>query len=188
MYQHLTKLLLAGVVAVILAVGPANAFHKGSVHGGTPPGEDPPIEIQTLDSLACTAGQIARFFGGVWVCSDVLADLQTQMDNLALLSSRQASAFIFVTSSEHLGDFGVFLGGITFADAECNALAVTAGLPGFYKAWLADLEESSAPASTFFQAPGPYTSSRWDTGGGQLDPVNERYVEQRDIGGRVGSI
>ena len=26
MYQHLTKLLLAGVVAVILAVGPTNAF------------------------------------------------------------------------------------------------------------------------------------------------------------------
>jgi hypothetical protein len=78
MYQHLTKLLLAGVVAVILSAAPANAFHKGVVHGGgggpgepvetdwrnltnVPPGFDDDIDNDTLSALNClTAGDIAK--------------------------------------------------------------------------------------------------------------------------------
>lgn len=38
--RYLTKLSLAGVVAVILTLGPAQAFHKGIVHGGGGDGAD----------------------------------------------------------------------------------------------------------------------------------------------------
>ena len=48
MHQRLVKLILAGVVAAILTLGPAQAFHKGVVHGG---GAGEPTEIQTLDNI-----------------------------------------------------------------------------------------------------------------------------------------
>ena len=46
--------------------------------------------------------------------------------------------------------------GVDEADTICNDEAVAAGLPGVYKAWLADQTAASAPASSFFQATGPY--------------------------------
>ena|GEM_PF-6527591 len=51
---------------MILAAGPAQAFHKGVVHGG---GEMPGETIQTLNSLACAAGEIAKWTGTVWDCA-----------------------------------------------------------------------------------------------------------------------
>ena len=81
-----------------------------------------------------------------------MAGVQTQLDNLALLASRRASVFIFISSTESNGN----LGGIAGANVTCNNLAVAAGLPGEYKAWLAGTDAASAPASTFFQASGPY--------------------------------
>ena len=72
-------------------------------------------------------------------------------DNLAFLAFRRASAFVFVTSTTHTGN----LGGLAGADAICNSLAVTAGLPGEYMAWLATTS-ASAPLFTFDQAPGAY--------------------------------
>ncbi len=98
MHQHLMKLFLAGAVAVILTVGPAQALHKGVVHGGG---------------------------GGPGNSADLLL-IQAQLDNLALLASRQASVFVFVTSTTHTGN----LGGIADADLICNNLAAGAGLPG----------------------------------------------------------
>ncbi len=160
MYQHLTKLLPAGAVAlVLLALGftlipsPASADcpHNGNENhrhctGGGGGGED----VQTLDSLSCTTDQIARYDGAAWICSDAVTDLQAQVDDLLFLAS--GGRFVFVSSSTHQGDFG----GVAEADIICNDLAATAGLPGLYKAWLADSDAGSAPASTFFQAPGPY--------------------------------
>ena len=67
MYQYLTNLFFAAVVAVVLPVGSAHAFHKGVVHGGGG-GET----IQTLDSLddgSCTAGYVAKFDGSNWFCA-----------------------------------------------------------------------------------------------------------------------
>ena len=50
MYQHLTKLFLAGLVAAILTVGSAQAFHKGVVHGDG--GDGPATDTQTqLDAI-----------------------------------------------------------------------------------------------------------------------------------------
>lgn len=190
MYRYLTKLLLAGVVAVILTVGPAHAFHKGSVHGGTPPGEDPPVEIQTLDSLSpCALDEVPKTLAdGSWACqadtdtntqldaagvealgfvtgahtgatdltavNALITNLQAKADNLALLASRQASAFIFVSSITVLGALGG--GGVEDANDFCTALANFAGLPGDYLAWLAGTNPASAPLTTFFPASGAY--------------------------------
>lgn len=65
---------------------------------------------------------------------------------------------IFVSSSKPNGN----LGGIAGADTICNNLATAAGLPGAYKAWLADSNAGSAPASTFFQSPVPYVLPNGD--------------------------
>ena len=80
-----------------------------------------------------------------------LSLIQAQLDNLALLASRQASAFIFVSSTTSTGN----LGGVGGADDTCNALANGAGLPGVYMAWLATTDADD-PAETCDQAPGPY--------------------------------
>lgn len=53
--------------------------------------------------------------------------------------------FVFVTSQQFSG----YLGGITGADATCNALASVAGLPGTYKAWLSASDPSTSPTSRF---------------------------------------
>ena len=100
MYRNLTKLLLAGVVAVALLALGITLFPSPAWAGKIKAGKLP------LDG-ACTTGQIARWDGDGWECSDEgVADVQAQLDNLALLASRQASVFIFVTSSTHDGDFG----------------------------------------------------------------------------------
>ena len=70
---------------------------------------------------------------------------------MALLASRLASAFIFVSSPTYDGN----LAGIAGADDICNDLAISAGLPGEYKAWLATNADDD-PNSTFFRAPGAY--------------------------------
>jgi cysteine-rich repeat protein len=56
---------------------------------------------------------------------------------------------VFLTSIAYTGD----LGGLDGADAICNDLAVVAGLPGTYKAWLSDSVNS---VSQRFTHAGPY--------------------------------
>jgi hypothetical protein len=57
---------------------------------------------------------------------------------------------VFVTSTKTSGD----IGGLAAADARCQGLARTAGLPGTYKAWLSDTNTSVA--SRFTRARVPY--------------------------------
>jgi hypothetical protein len=57
---------------------------------------------------------------------------------------------VFVTSTKHPGG----LGGLSGADAICQARAQAAGLPGTYKAWLADGNQS--PATRMTHHVGPY--------------------------------
>jgi hypothetical protein len=58
---------------------------------------------------------------------------------------------VFVTSSAHKGK----LGGLTGADAICQAEATAASLPGTYMAWLSD--GAASPSTRFLtQASGPY--------------------------------
>ena len=135
MYQHLTKLLPAGAVALALLALSFTLIPS--------PAWAPAPDKTTLGKLGCASGQIARKDGAAWICSDAVTDL---------LFFASGGRFVFVSSSTHQGNFG----GVAEADIICNDLAATAGLPGLYKAWLADSDAGSAPASTFFQAPGPY--------------------------------
>jgi hypothetical protein len=57
---------------------------------------------------------------------------------------------VFVTGKR----YGANLGGLTGADAICQAEAELAGLSGAYKAWLAD--ESGGPSERFRLSAGPY--------------------------------
>lgn len=50
----------------------------------------------------------------------------------------QESKYVFVSSTQYTGN----LGGLQGADAKCQQLATTAGLPGVYKAWLSDVLDS----------------------------------------------
>ena len=60
------------------------------------------------------------------------------------------SRVVFVTSERYDGD----LGGLTGADAECQALAEAAGLNGTYMAWLSD--STGSPATRFDLSGGPF--------------------------------
>jgi uncharacterized protein (TIGR02246 family) len=41
-------------------------------------------EATGFDALACSAGQIAKFDGAAWACADDLANMQAQLDALAM--------------------------------------------------------------------------------------------------------
>lgn len=63
---------------------------------------------------------------------------------------------IFVTSVHYKGgEIGSILGGLAGADARCQELAVNAGVPGDFKAWLATSEDD-APLVRFNWLEGPY--------------------------------
>jgi len=75
----------------------------------------------------------------------------------------QASSTVFVTSTTYTGN----LGGLTGADAKCQARADAAGLPGTYMAWLSD--STGSPDTRFVKSTGPYTlvddtiiAANWD--------------------------
>jgi hypothetical protein len=57
---------------------------------------------------------------------------------------------VFVSSTLYSGA----LGGLSGADAKCQGLAESAGLPGTYKAWLSD--SNGSPFSRFVPSSGPY--------------------------------
>ena len=58
---------------------------------------------------------------------------------------------VFVSSAER---DGLTLGGVTGADALCQTLAVNAGLPGTFMAWLSD--DTSSPSTRFTRSPYNY--------------------------------
>lgn len=72
------------------------------------------------------------------------------------LSAAPSFKKIFITSQTYVGSQ---IGGITQADALCNALATTAvpALTGKYKAWVSD--ETMGPATTFAHAMAPYVNT-----------------------------
>ena len=67
------------------------------------------------------------------------------------VAKKLCSKRAFVTSTTFAGGA---LGGLTGADAKCQARAVAAGLPGTYKAWLSD--STGSPSTRFAKAPVPY--------------------------------
>ncbi|MCA9879468.1 MAG: DUF1554 domain-containing protein, partial [Thermomicrobiales bacterium] len=59
---------------------------------------------------------------------------------------------VFLSSTPHQGN----LGGVSGADAKCQAAATAAKLPGTYKAWLSDSHSDSSPNIRFTRSAGPY--------------------------------
>jgi hypothetical protein len=55
------------------------------------------------------------------------------------------------------------IGGVAGADEICRSEALEAGLSGSYKAWIADSDPNSAPATRFTQASVPYVNVKGDT-------------------------
>jgi hypothetical protein len=183
MCQNLTKLLLAGAVAVALLV----------------------FGVATIPSPAVAKGEKTCAEGNALACIEDMLDedreaLRKHNDFMAFLISRQAYAFAFLTSETFtgdliqaaidagLGDFSAVSnqsgrgGGLLAADALCNDLASRAGLPMKYFAWLAT-SATDDPESTFNRAPGPYilpngdvVATAWDTlvgyGARLISPIN----------------
>ena len=82
---------------------------------------------------------------------------------------------VFLTSGEFPGD----LGGLAGADQLCTDIAILAGLPGMYRAWLSD--NVAAVEDRFYQSTGQYVltngvaiADNWEdlTDGMLLDPIN----------------
>ena len=84
MYQHLTKLLLAGMVAVaLLALGSTSIIAPAWA-------DDDSDDVESLEDLSCKNGQIAKRDGsrrrGKWVCADdtdTLAGLTCSQNQVA---------------------------------------------------------------------------------------------------------
>jgi hypothetical protein len=111
----------------------------------------------TLGNLACGEGQVAKMVGGVWSCANdnyrgANTKFRTMIDNIVLLRSREASAYVFVTSQKYYGN----LGGVEGADQKCQSLAENAGLPGPYKAWIGGRADDSGPRDRFNRAKSDY--------------------------------
>lgn len=86
---------------------------------------------------------------------------------------------VFVTSTSYDGN----LGGLSGADLKCQTQAVTAGLPGTYKAWLSDLtinvnQRLSHSTLPYVRVDGEKIADNWDdlvgtASGGNIDnPIN----------------
>lgn len=93
-----------------------------------------------LASLGCEAGDVARFNGTDWECSDAV----TRLENF------QIGKRVFLTADAYDGDFS----GLDGADTHCNELAREISLPGSYRAWLSD--NTGSPSTRFIQSATPY--------------------------------
>ena len=113
-----------------------------------PPGPTGPTGPNPVD--ACNPGEV---LDGAGNCVNVSLHVLSFLD----------SAFVFATSSIYTGDLAIHDpdggdNGLDGADAECQARATEAGLPGVYQAWLSD-NQGNQPSSgprAFTQKQGPY--------------------------------
>jgi len=131
--------LLAVVVFAIstgLGSSPSRAHHCLGGHADRPECAPP---TATLGDLTCTEGQVAKFSGSAWVCTDLFAP-----------------KLVFVSSTPSTGNLGGFEG----ADDTCQDLADAAELDGIFKAWIsttANIQPHIFPLSRFTHSLGPYT-------------------------------
>jgi hypothetical protein len=71
-------------------------------------------------------------------------------DNLCALGNCAPIRYVFTSSVKLFGDFN----SVSAVDSVCNDLAGTAQLPGIYKAWISDAQQS--PTETFAPSEGVY--------------------------------
>jgi hypothetical protein len=96
---------------------------------------------------------------------------------------------VFASSVAHDGNFG----GLVGADAFCQGLATTAGLPGIYEAWLSD--DSGSPSTRFTHSAVPYVlvdgtplAADWAdlTDGNLLHPIDQTEVGGTPAASSIG--
>lgn len=152
-------------------------------------------DTDTLDSIACTVGEIAEYDGASWVCSDALTDLTGALDRLADLEDL-APRYVFVTSSLHDGDLKTAGGGadgLDGADLICQGLAdsVNAIVPvGTYKAWLSTdavdakdrIDITSGP---YFRSDGTVVANN---GADLLDGTLDLPIQLDELGNNIGAV
>lgn len=114
---------------------------------------------QGFDSgqLTCDGSCYAYDTSGCGTCGNMIVDGYESCDDGNMIDDDACpndcggyGRTVFVSSVMFTGDLGGLLG----ADAECQALAVAAGLPGTYMAWLSTAVES--PSTRMTPSPDPY--------------------------------
>jgi Protein of unknown function (DUF1554) len=154
--------------------------------GGVSPGDTVVIaahaEVEDVAGRAEGAwGEGARFVArGNWAMYFTYAVQEP------FLCGGETSKCMFVTSTRHDGD----LGGLTGADAICQARAGAAGslaAPGTYKAWLSSSAAWPADGTRFTQASVPYKLVDGTTiADDWADPTNgdlDALIQQTELGG-----
>jgi len=141
--------------------------------------------------LLCTPGDCLSFnTSGCGICGNGIVDGfeacdDGNMDDFDGCPNNCVgpNRLIFATSVMFNGDLGGLLG----ADAECQALAVAAGLPGSYMAWLSTDTES--PSTRMTQSTTPYVrpdgvqvAPDW---AGLVDGSLDAPIDVTEVGGAV---
>ncbi len=104
------------------------------------------------DGDDCTATCTTSVCGdGIIAADEACDDMNIIPDDGCAPDCTRDALFAFVTSTTYQG---AQVGGLAGADASCQALAVLAGLPGSYRAWLSD--GVASPATRFAKSHLPY--------------------------------
>lgn len=113
---------------------------------------------------------------------------------IASCGGRSDERVVFVTGAT---GSAAAIGGITGADARCNAQALAAGLRGTYKAWLADSTTASAPYHRFEHSAVPYVrvdgarvADNWTdlTDGTLTNPIRLTETGYNDLVSGISSV
>lgn len=130
--------------------------------------------INTCQLAKCGDGQVRA---GIEQCDD---GNQLALDGCESDCTKTPPRIVFVTSQVYNGN----LGGLTGADAKCQAQAAAAKLPGTYKAWLSDSNGSPSTRMTKVAAPyvrtdGVMIAGSWSDGFGRRGQRNGECQEIR---------
>lgn len=126
---------------------------------------DPPFEVPPEGGLVQCQEELNMCVGDLNSCTTDLSNTETELTQAQdELASCEAELYkrVFITNQR----FDANLGGVTGANAECNAAAAAAGLSGTFKAWISD--SASSPSSSFSRSTQPYAL---------LDETNTRIAD-----------
>jgi len=103
----------------------------------------------TCAAAGANCGSVSNGCGGTLSCGTCTAPQTCGGGGTANVCGGGTTKFIFVTSAIYSGN----LGGLSGADAKCQALATNASLPGTYKAWLSTSATSAGSRLTHSTLP-----------------------------------
>jgi hypothetical protein len=145
------------------ACGSGGSAVACSTDGETCNDNDPCTQNDTCSDGVCTGKPlcVAAPANGSATCTNGICGFACEPGYTDTGSACVATSLVFVTSTSSTGD----LGGLAGADASCQKLAGSAGLPGTYKAWLSDSTTDAATRLTHGNAyalvDGTLVASSW---------------------------